>query len=258
MRDDHKLALKKIKQQLVSPIISDDLWQLAKSKTLVKYNDSACLNYIQNFFIAFETTHKEKYYTDLNEFLFESKLEDFCSEENGTIFVSTIHKTKGREFDTVYMLLNHEEAATEESVRKLYVGITRAKHNLRIHCNTPIFQNGIQHVHYKQDIAIYPEPDEIVLQLNMRDVNLGFFKEMKQHILQLHSGIPLYYDNSFLRDSAGNRVVLLSKSKREELKHWFEKGYSVAEARVSYIVAWKGEEDEEECAVILPDLVLKK
>ena len=94
--------------------------------------------------------------------------------------------------------------------------------------------------------------------MNMRDVNLGFFKEIKQHILQFHSGIPLYYDNGFLRDSAGNRVVLLSKSKREELKHWSEKGYSVAKAQVCYIVAWKGEEDEEECAVILPDLVLKK
>ena len=250
--------LKKIKQQLASPIISDDLWQLAKSKTLTKYKYSACLNYIQNFFIAFETTHKEKYFTDLNEFLFESKLEDFCGEDNEVIFVSTIHKAKGREFDSVYMLLNHEEASTEESVRKLYVGITRAKHNLHIHCNTPIFQNSIQRAQYKHDMNLYPEPDEIVLQLSMRDVNLGFFKEIKQHILQLHSGIPLYYDNGFLRDSAGNRVVHLSKSKREELKHWLEKGYSVTEARVSYIVAWKGEEEGEECAVILPDLVLKK
>ena len=194
----------------------------------------------------------------MNEFLFESKLEDFCGEDNEVIFVSTIHKAKGREFDTVYMLLNHEEATTEESVRKLYVGITRAKHNLRIHCNTLIFQNDIQHAQYKHDMSIYPEPDEIVVQLSMRDVNLGFFKEIKQHILQFYSGIPLFYDNGFLRDSAGNRVVHLSKSKREELKHWFEKGYSVTEAKVGYIVAWKGEEEEEECAVILPDLVLKK
>ena len=250
--------LKKIKQQLASPIISDNLWQCAKSKTLTKYKNSACLGYVQQFFIAFETTHREKYFTDLNEFLFESKLEDFCREDNETIFVSTIHKAKGREFDTAYMLLNHEDATTAESIRKLYVGITRAKHNLHIHCNTPIFQNSIQHVQYKHDVSIYPEPDEIVMQLSMRDVNLGFFKEIKNLILQLYSGIPMFYDNGFLRDSAGNRIVHLSKSKREDLKHWFEKGYSVTEARISCIVAWKSEEEEEEYAVILPDLVLNK
>jgi ATP-dependent DNA helicase RecQ len=107
-------------------------------------------------------------------------------------------------------------------------------------------------------VSIYPEPDEIVMQLSMRDVNLGFFKEIKNLILQLYSGTPMFYDNGFLRDSTGNRIVHLSKSKREDLKHWFEKGYSVAEARVSCIVAWKSEEEEEEYAVILPDLVLNK
>jgi ATP-dependent DNA helicase RecQ len=37
-------------------------------------------------------------------------LEDFYSENGETIFVSTIHKSKGREFDNVYLMLENFDA----------------------------------------------------------------------------------------------------------------------------------------------------
>ena len=251
--------LKKINKRIASPLISDELWEEAKQQTITKYKDSSCLDYIKNFFSAFEKTNKAKYHSDLNEFLFESKLEDFCGDGVATIFVSTIHKAKGREFDTVYMMLNNQDADKEDDIRKLYVGITRAKQDLYIHCNTPIFHNNEkQNIHYQYDMSIYPEPEEIALQLSMRDVNLGFFKDKKETILKLVSGTSLNYNNGFLQTSSGENVVYLSKAKREELKDWYEKGYLVKSAIISCILAWKGKDDEEECAVILPDLVLQK
>lgn len=251
--------LKKINKRIASPLISDELWEEAKQQTITKYKDSSCLDYIKNFFSAFEKTNKAKYLSDLNEFLFESKLEDFCGDGVATIFVSTIHKAKGREFDTVYMMLNNQDADKEDDIRKLYVGITRAKQDLYIHCNTPIFHNNEkQNIHYQYDMSIYPEPEEIALQLSMRDVNLGFFKDKKETILKLVSGTSLNYNNGFLQTSSGENVVYLSKAKREELKDWYEKGYLVKSAIISCILAWKGKDDEEECAVILPDLVLQK
>ena len=69
----------------------------------------------------------------LEEFLKESNYEDFYEEEKGTIFVSTIHKSKGREFDTVYMMLNGNSLGTEAEKRKLYVGMTRAKEALYLY-----------------------------------------------------------------------------------------------------------------------------
>jgi hypothetical protein len=45
---------------------------------------------------------------------------------------------------------------------------------------------------------------------------------------------------------------------REELHGWAEKGYYVKSAKINFIVAWKGKEDAEETAVILPELVLIK
>ena len=43
---------------------------------------------------------------ELEEFLNESKFEDFYDEQDHeVVYVSTIHKSKGREFDNVYMML---------------------------------------------------------------------------------------------------------------------------------------------------------
>ena len=251
--------LKQIENKIASPLISNELWDEAKQKTIDKYKDSSCLEYVINFFSTFEKTNKIKYRSDLNEFLFESKLEDFCGDGDATIFVSTIHKAKGREFDTVYMLLNHQEAVREEDIRKLYVGLTRAKNSLHIHYNSSFFNNiGKDSITYHYDMEQYPEPDEIALQLSMHDVNLDFFKRIKNSIVQLRSGMALHYDNGFLRTSSGEKVAYLSKSKREELLEWKNKDYFVSSAKVNCIVAWKGENDEKECWVILPDLLLKK
>ena len=210
------------------------------------------------YFKAFERTNSTKYRTDLADFAFESNLEDFCGDTRQTVLVSTIHKSKGREFDSVYMLLDGEQANTEERIRKLYVGMTRAKQNLYIHCNTGIFDSmKSDFVDYQYDSNNYPTPKEITLQLTHRDVYLDFFKGKKKLILQCRSGMPLFYDDGFLRLSTGERVVCLSKQKRDELQDWAGKGYQVQSAKVNFIVAWKGKDDSEETAVLLPELVLK-
>ena len=251
--------IKLIDKGLESPIISDDQWEQAKLKTLSAYHDSTCLEYIKAFFAAFERTNQTKYRSDLADFIFESNLEDFCGNDNQAVLVSTIHKAKGREFDTVYLLLNNEQANTDERVRKLYVGMTRAKQSLYIHCNTNIFSQLSQKgVSFIQDSTIYPTPEEITLQLTFHDVYLDFFKDKKNLILKMHSGMPLYFDNGFLRLPSGERVVYLSSQMRNELKFWSEKGYQVKSTKVIFIVSWKGKGDKEETAVLLPELVLQR
>ena len=70
--------------------------------------------------------------------------------------------------------------------------------------------------------------------------------------------MSLQFKNGYLQTSSGENVVYLSKSKREELDDWYKKGYLIESAIISCILAWKGKDDDEECAVILPDLVLRK
>ena len=251
--------LKLIDKDLKSPIISDECWQHSKQKTIEMYSKSSCLDYVKEFFAAFERVNNIKYRSDLADFVFESELEDFCGEGAQTVFVSTIHKSKGREFDTVYMLLNGINAYKDEDFRRLYVGMTRAKKSLYIHCNTEIFaENMSKLADCRVDNKNYPAPEEITLQLTHKDVYLGFFKDKKKQILMLRAGQPLTFCNGYLKTSSIEDMAYLSKQKRAELKDWEEKGYHVQSARINYILAWKGKDDEEETAVLLPELILKK
>ncbi len=252
--------VKLIDQGLQSPVISHDRWQRAKERVLATYESSTCIEYIKQFFAVFERTNRTMYRSDLADFVYESKLEDFCGDGQSAVFVSTIHKAKGREFDTVYMHLNAMQADTNEQLRKLYVGITRAKQNLYIHCNTPIFGTSqLPFAQYAKDATQYDAPDEIVQQLGLKDVWLSFFKEKKAQILNLRCGMPLQYENGFLLKNS-RQLGSLSKQKRDELQAWEQKGYSVSEVRVGYIVAWREKTDttDTEIAVILPELVLQR
>ena len=203
-----------------------------------------------------------KYRTDLEEFIKESQFEDFYTDDRETVFVSTIHKSKGREFDSVWLLLNHTVLRDDAERRKLYVGMTRAKDNLYIHCNNGIFDTyQISGVDQFVDEEQYPEPQEITLQLTHKDVVLDFFKDKKEIIFKLHSGMPLSIKDEFLYaelDGRTVKVAKLSKARMLELEKLSAKGYRPCGGEVRFVVAWKGESDIEETAVLLPNLHFKK
>jgi hypothetical protein len=48
------------------------------------------------------------------------------------LVISTIHKAKGQEFDTVYLLDDTTPLGNEEEIRVKYVSLTRAKSNLKL------------------------------------------------------------------------------------------------------------------------------
>lgn len=256
--------LKKIDQgikETKSPIIPDDIWEAAKHQTFQKYATSQALPYLRRSLQIFEQTNRAKYYSDLREFVFESSVEDFCDISKSDIVVSTIHKAKGHEFDHVLMLITHPEHPTDDILRRYYVGMTRAKRTLAIHTNGNLFDTlkSAQHLY---DAQAYDEPNEIVLQLSHKDVNLGFSKPHKDAILCLRSGMPLtYHDHCLCLPSTGRDIAQLSIKMKEKLGKWELKGYKVTAARIRFIVAWKSKDaprDEKESAIMLADLVMKK
>ncbi len=251
--------MKQIDKRTSTPIISDAVWKEAKEKTLLTYAQSILREYLQGFFHAFESTNKVKYRSDLGDFVFESNIEDFCFADKKTVLVSTIHKTKGREFDTVYMMLARNEDETAENIRKLYVGMTRARKSLYIHTCTAIF-DGIQHkdMEYEEDHTLYSVPNDISVQLTHRDVYLDFFKDKKEKILSLRSGQPLWFKDNGFYSAAGDCVAVLSAKKRNELQELYRQGFTVYAAEVAFVAAWRGENDTEESAVILPKIHLRR
>jgi superfamily I DNA/RNA helicase len=100
-----------------------------------------------------------------------------------TIFVSTIHKAKGKEFDNVFVLLDNYNAATDEAKRQLYVAMTRAKRNLTIHLNTALFDNfSVENLEYFKDTIPYEPPKQLVMHLTFKDIWLDYFA-YRQHII---------------------------------------------------------------------------
>ena len=254
--------LKKIDQSLKetkSPIIPDDIWETAKHQTYQKYASSLALQYLHRSLQIFEKTNRAKYYSDLKEFVFESSVEDFCDITESDIVVSTIHKAKGHEFDHVLMLITHPEHPTDEILRRYYVGMTRAKQTLTIHTNGNLFDtlHTAQHLY---DTQAYDEPNEIVLQLSHKDVNLGFSKPHKDTILSLRSGMPLtYHDHCLCLPSTSKDIAQFSIKMNEKIGKWELKGYKITTAKIRFIVAWKSKDapkDEKESAIVLADLVM--
>ncbi len=262
--------------ELKSPTITDELWNKAKQKTFAKYATSKALPYLKQCIRIFEQTNRIKYNSDLCEFILESSVEDFCDVSKAEVVVSTIHKAKGREYDNVYMLIATPEYVSDEVLRHYYVAMTRAKRTLSIHTTCRVGENicfggnvfaklislcrSIDE--FVTDKQVYEMPDEIVLQLSHEDIWLDFSKPYKREILSLRSGDLLNYCNyNLIVPTTGKEIVKLSRGMQQQLEEWEKKGYHVISASIRFIVAWKpkgASESEEESAVVLADLVMKK
>jgi ATP-dependent DNA helicase RecQ len=233
--------LKQLKQ-CAGGVISKIAWENAKTSIENNYATSSCMDAIRRFFADFEATRSKFYYSDLHEFIVESNIEDFIATENDTVFVSTIHKAKGREFDNVHLMLSDLSHLDSDKMRTIYVGLTRARHNLYIYNDASFFENR----------------NSIVISLSMHDVWLNYFKDKKEKVLALRGGDKLQYRNGYLLSSNGDYIASLSKEQREKIKEYEDNNYCVKEAEVSYVIAWQPKEEEQEVAVCLANLVLEK
>lgn len=246
--------------------ISEQAWNKAMDMLSDVYSRSACLSACKALLGAYWRTEVDRRRSDLIEFIQESSLDDYrdteSPSETGTITASTMHKAKGREYDQVFIMLNHYKLNTDDEKRLLYVAMTRAKQELYIHYNDNTLDflkaDGINRKYNRKQ---YEKPMELILQLSMEDVYLDFFEEKKRQILQLRSGDPLTIreDGLYaggLRDSF--KAVVLSKNMRTELGRLRAVDYKLDHAEIRFILAWKSKEkpDSDELAVILPTLYL--
>ena len=241
-------------------IISDDVWENAKRKLINRFRGSAKLEVCSNIIRDFEATNpRNKYKSDLEVFIRESRLEDFFNENGETIFVSTIHKAKGKEFDNVFLLLENFDFATDGAKRQLYVAMTRAKQNLTIHLNSYFLDNiTAENLERVEDNEIYLIPEELVMHLTHEDVNLGYFEYVQHRIRQLLSGDMLVVKKDGCVNSKGDLVVKFSKKFLETIKTQERRGYELKKAKLNFIVYWLKEGAEQEVKIILPEVYFEK
>ena len=242
--------------------VSDDIWEEAKRRLAERFRRSLNLEICKNLIKAFESTSKRtKYKSDLEVFVRESNLEDFYNEGAETIFVSTMHKAKGREFDNVFIVLDGFYPNTDEDKRLLYVAMTRAKKNLVIHYNgyylDYIPAEKLEKVYNRNS---YSSPRQLVIQLTHEDVYLGFFiPAYRQNLItKLVSGDTLIVKDEYCLNSEGQAVLKFSKKCIEKINSIKEKGYALKSAKIRFIVFWKDENSRNEVKIVLPRLYFEK
>lgn len=253
--------LKKLAEYSEDAVIEEEAWNTALAQMKQQYERSTAVPIVTEILGGFRTTHDRMYRSDLEMFLHESQMEDFCKAEQGVVTVSTIHKAKGREFDSVYMLLDGQFTINNEERRKLYVGMTRARNLLHIHgCGAVMdgFRSGDAEL--RLDEKTYPPPEELLVQLGHHDVFLDFCINRKDLLYRMWSGQMLsVHGNQLCLEGKQQRIAVcqFSKDFQEKLKALKENGYVPAYAKVRFIVAWRKQGEEREIPVLLPDLYLR-
>lgn len=240
--------------------VSDEIWGKAKRKTIDRFKTSSKFEICNNLIKDFEATNtKRKYKSDLEVFIRESKLEDFISENGETIFVSTIHKAKGKEFDNVYLLLENFDVSEKEKKRQLYVAMTRAKQKLIIHLNGSYLDKfKTQDLERVENKNTFLPPSGLALHLSHKDLNLGYFEYIQKRVDTLTSGDELQISDEGCKNKRGELVLKFSKKFLDKLAEIKKNGFELREARINYIVYWKDDEKNIEVKIILPELQFEK
>lgn len=241
-------------------IISDEIWEDAKRELRNIFRNSTKFEISNNIIKDFEATNpKRKYRSDFEIFLRESKLEDFYSQNSEMIFVSTIHKSKGREFDNVFMMLENFKPDSDELKRQLYVGMTRAKNTLSIHLNGSYLDHiSSPETERIDDNNIYSPLMELTQQLTLRDVQLGYFNFVQHRINGLLCGDKLILSDEGCLNMNGDLILKFSAGYQNNLTLRSKKGFKPLNAKIDFIVYWKGEGSDEDVKVVLPEITFER
>jgi ATP-dependent DNA helicase RecQ len=234
-------------------IISEESWGDAKDKLIKVFNRSIHLDIIINIINEYEKVNEIKYLSDLKEFLMESTFDEFIDSD--TLIVSTLHKSKGREFDNVYILYEGNNYFNDEEKRLLYVGMTRAKENLFIHYSNEYFDEFKQYANKFYDVdKSYEKPTRLMYELSYSDVKLGYFKYVQHHIYKLKAGDELEFCEDEIMSYKGNKILKFSKAYQEQFDKLIDQGYIIYKIQVKFMLYWYNKEEEKEYLIAIPEI----
>ena len=187
--------------------------------------------------------HETYYASQWLAYLDELKLEDF-DEYGKCVTVSTIHKSKGLEFNKVFLIIN-KTPKTDEEKRLYYVGMTRAKQELTILREGNNKFNHKAFANYIYDDKTYNLNESIkTFVMGLSDVHLGYDYQCYHDNLFLIAGekiemkkdrfdnLSLFYQNK--------KVGQFSKSFIKKLNYEKEE----YRANIDYVVYWYDKEKQ--------------
>ena len=220
------------------------------------------------------------YRSDLEEMLANTSVAELIQPEGCDVIVSTYHKAKGRQFDTVYCQVTERFTPADiQAVNLLYVGMTRARHSLVL-CDSSAMLHDLDEPFAKAGVRVtrdsrdYGEPRNVMLAYSLRDVRLGDVESdaAQRAIGGLQAGDALHgrVDSQdggrslwFTLDCGDSTPAMLRSSRgmNEKINRYVcRRGgtgrYHVLKADVGYVVRWYDNKTDREWKVALPRLVL--
>lgn len=252
-------------------IIFNNEWIEAKEKFKSEHHSSIHFDICGAIIKKFELNYdKQKQLVDWYEYIREIKMEDAINADANAIIIATMHKAKGKEFDHVYLLLENYDFKNTESKRVLYVGCSRAKLSLQIHCNSSFFKDFNTNIlNITKFEGETKQPDHFELILGHKDIYLANQKYYKtiNMINILKSGDQLRNDSIKFTDNIafglakqdGGNILLFSKNFMTNKYDVFVKdGYEISNGSVEYLVYWYDSKDDKEYKIVLPKLKFNK
>ena len=185
------------------------------------------------------------------EYLKEIAFDEF-EISKADVIVSTMHKAKGKEFDSVYLCIEENFNLNEYDKRLLYVAITRAKNKLSIHTKNTLLDFLTI---YCDSATIYDkndkEPDRLVFLMALGDIALS-----NEHSKDgIESSNPIAGENVYIKFKFNgfgiyknnNQIVRLSTAAIDKPNRLSSKiikkqneGYRLeGTADIDYIVLWQ-------------------
>ncbi len=241
-------------------LIADELWNTAKSQLVDNQKGSSNLSIAMRIITNFERAYPKKYVVDWQSYLSELRIQDFFSAEKQKVIVSTMHKAKGKEFDQVWLLVNHRYPLhSSEKKRVLYVALSRAMQGLHIHTNLEALEKiakQAEDIDFTKASTIHPAPTKKIKQCSLSDIWLDYSKKdsIQKKIKKLKSGELLTIRDSQYIESNGYRIGCLSTKFKSDLKETLKKGYEFSEIKIGYIVLWKDQNSGESYRMVLPKI----
>ena len=251
-------------------LIYQDVWADARSWFNEKFGDSIHNQSCNEVFNLFEKSGTTYELAEWRDFICQIKMEDAVNPESEIIIVTTMHKSKGKEFDNVYIMMEDYETLSADELRLLYVATSRAKERLHIHVNSPFFREcELDEVKYKVHELPTSPPDSFELILGLKDINLNSarYKRAKSIIANLKTGDKLVKGGmSFngkdapclAKQGIGSMLLFSRKFNDTEYRKYLGSGYDFDEAVVEYVVYWYDSKKEENVRIILPKLFFRK
>jgi ATP-dependent DNA helicase RecQ len=207
-----------------------------------RYKNSTNIKLLYKIVDRFMNESDEYYISQWVSYLEEIKIEDF-EDYKKNIVVSTIHKSKGMEFDKVFLLVNNNPKNDIEK-RLYYVGMTRAKNELSILRIGNEIQNKKGYVKYRFDDTQYRQENRIFTHvMSLADINLGFDVDLFSNNSSFFSGTKVRIEKkpkfTNLCIIHCNRVIAtFSALFQEVLSEKFNMGYTVDDIIIENVVVW--------------------